>query len=264
MLQLLLAAGVAAGSPPSDRLAEAEHAISAGRLVQARAMISAAVASGAKGEPVERLLAHLAYASGNSGEALARYKVLVGLHPTDALIVERAGISAIKVGEVQLAKGLIDHATSLPGASWRSWNARGVIADLQRDFETADSSYQRALALAPGQAEILSNLGWSRLLRGDWNGALAPLQEAAKLAPNSVRTRNNLELARAAVAADLPQRRPGESEDSWAIRLNDAGMVAELRGDKARAVAAFAQAIEARGSWYERAANNLQAAGAKE
>ena len=75
---------------------------------------------------------------------------------------------------------------------------------------------------------------------------------------------NNVELARAALAADLPQRRPGESEDDWAMRLNDAGVVARLQGDRARAVAAFARAIEARGSWYERAANNLQAAGGKE
>jgi hypothetical protein len=75
---------------------------------------------------------------------------------------------------------------------------------------------------------------------------------------------NNVELAKAALAAELPERRPGESEDEWAMRLNDAGVVARLQGDRARAIAAFAQAIEARGSWYERAANNLRAAGGKE
>jgi Flp pilus assembly protein TadD len=248
----------------TERLAEAGHAIRVGRLDQARMMISAAVASGAKGEAVDRLLADLAYASGNSGEALARYKVLVGLHPSDGSILERAAISAVRVGEIALAEGLTEHAVSLPRASWRSWNARGVIADLRHDFEKADSAYRKALELAPEQAEILNNLGWSRLLRGDWTGALAPLEEAARLAPKNRRVANNVELARAALAAELPQRRPGESEDDWAMRLNDAGVVARLQGDRARAVAAFAQAIEARGSWYERAANNLQAAGGKE
>jgi Flp pilus assembly protein TadD len=248
----------------AERLAEAGHAIQVGRLDQARRMISAAVASGAKGETVDRLLADLAYASRNSDEALARYKVLVGLHPNDGSTLERAAISAVRVGEVALAKGLTDHAVSLPGASWRSWNARGVVADLMRDFDKADSSYRRALELAPGQAEILNNLGWSRLLRGDWAGALAPLEEAAKLAPKNARVANNVELAKAALAAELPERRPGESEDEWAMRLNDAGVVARLQGDRARAIAAFAQAIEARGSWYERAANNLRAAGGTE
>jgi Flp pilus assembly protein TadD len=264
MLHLLLAVGVATASPAADRLADAEHAINVGRLDQARAMISAAIAGGTTGEPIDRLMADLAFASGNSGEALARYKVLVGLHPQDELVVERAAISAIKVGELRLAKGLIDHATSLPQASWRAWNARGAVADLFKDFDTADRSYERALALAPDQGEVLNNRGWSHLLRGDWTGALVSLEAAAKQAPNNARVANNLELARAALAADLPERRRGESDDAWAARLNDAGVVAQLQGDRARAVASFAQAIEARGTWYERAANNLRAAEGKE
>jgi tetratricopeptide (TPR) repeat protein len=260
MLQILLAAGVAAASPAADRLAEAAHAISVGRLDQARTMISAAVAGGAKGGAVDYLLADLAYASGNSPEAFARYKVLVGVHPTDAVLVERAAISALKLGEVQMAKGLLDHATSLPQASWRCWNARGVVADLRNDFESADSSYEKAMELAPEQPEVLNNVGWSRLLRGDWNEALAPLEQAARLMPNSARVANNLELARAGIAEDLPQRQAGETDEAWAERLNDAGVAAHFRGERAKAVAAFAQAIEARASWYERAANNLRAA----
>ena len=72
-----------------------------------------------------------------------------------------------------------------------------------------------------------------------------------------------LDNARSAIDADLPARRSDETDADWAARLNDAGMAAELRGDRARAVAAFARAIEARGSWYERAANNLAAVGGK-
>lgn len=264
MLQLLVAAGVAAATPHAPRLAEIEHAINMGRFGQARAMISAAIAAGSSGAAVDRLLADLAFASGNSAEALARYKVLVGLRPADALIAERAAICAIRMGEISLAKGLADHAASLPDASWRAWNARGTVADMLRDFDTADASYLRALELAPDQPEILNNLGWSRLLRGDWAGALAPLEKAAMRLPKAERVANNLELARAGIAADLPQRRPGESNVLWATRLNDAGVVAQIKGDRARAVAAFAQAIEARESWYERAANNLSAAAGKE
>ncbi|HKU92717.1 MAG TPA: hypothetical protein VJP82_05150, partial [Sphingomicrobium sp.] len=108
--------------------------------------------------------------------------------------------------------------------------------------------------------EVINNRGWSRLLRGDWQGAADFLQKAATLAPKSVRAANNLELARAALSADLPVRNPGESDRDWAARLNDAGMAAQLLGDRKRAIAAFTQALEASGSWYERAANNLQAA----
>jgi hypothetical protein len=57
----------------------------------------------------------------------------------------------------------------------------------------------------------------------------------------------------------LPQRRPGESDRAWSARLNDAGVAAAARGERGRAVAAFAQAIEARSTWYGRAADNLAA-----
>jgi Flp pilus assembly protein TadD len=270
MFQFLVLAGAAAAAPAAalpaaapppniDRIAEAEHAINVGRLDQARAMIATAVAQGLKGEALDRALADLAFGDGRNGEALDRYKLLLGLHPTDALVAERAAISAIRAGNIGTAKGLAEHATSLPQASWRAWNARGVAADLRSDFATADESYERALALSPYRGEVLNNIGWSRLLRGDWDGAIAPLEEAVTLMPKSERAANNLELARAALASDLPQRRPGESDAAWAARLNDAGVAAELRGDRARAVAAFSQAIESRPSWYERAANNLSA-----
>ena len=62
----------------------------------------------------------------------------------------------------------------------------------------------------------------------------------------------------AALAADLPQRRAGESDRDWAVRLNDAGVAAELLGDRQRAVAAFTQALDASPMWYGRASNNLQ------
>ena len=99
--------------------------------------------------------------------------------------------------------------------------------------------------------------GWSYLVRGRWADALTSLGQAAALNPKSERIANNLELARTAVEEGLPQRRSGESESDWASRLNDAGVIAGLQGNTKKAVAAFAQAIEARSQWFERAANNL-------
>ena len=81
--------------------------------------------------------------------------------------------------------------------------------------------------------------------------------------PHSTRNRriaDNLELARAALDEDLPERRPNESPTSWAARLNDAGVIAEMQGLRVKAAAAFSRAVEARGSWFERAANNLKVA----
>ena len=155
---------------------------------------------------------------------------------------------------------MIALATASSAASWRAWNARGVLADQRGDWGDADLAYARSAKTAPGRPEILNNHGWSLLARGRWNEALAVLEQAAVLDPASPRIANNLELAKAAVSEDLPRRQNRESDGDWAARLNDAGVVAGIWGDRKRAIAAFAQAISARHRWFERAANNLAVA----
>lgn len=266
-----IAASVAAATPvPAAQavpvsiiVGEAEHAIHAGRLDQGRLMIARIVGQGVKGPPVEHLMADLDFASGKDREALARYQELLRTSPNDIQMSENAGIAALRVGEIAMAGPLIERATAGPGASWRAWNARGVLADLRRDWAGADAAYARAGEISSGQAEVLNNRGWSRLLRGDWAGAVGFFEQGAALNPKSERMVNNLELARAALAGDLPGRRAGESDRDWAARLNDAGVAAEAMGDTQRAVAAFTQALEASGSWFARAANNLEATGVR-
>ena len=175
-------------------------------------------------------------------------------------MAERAGISALKLGYVATAATFVDRAVKSARPSWRAWNARGVVADLQQDWPAADAAYDKAAKLSPNEAEIVNNEGWSQVLRGNWSRAVGLFEKAAALDPNSTRITNNLELARSALTGDLPERRTGETDRAWAARLNDAGMAAQLMGDRQRAVAAFTQALEASGIWYARAANNLQAA----
>ena len=262
-LALLAALALAQAGPPlaanAPRIEDAAEAMNAGRLDQARSMIATAQAAGAKGPAVERALADLAFASGKNDEALARYRELHKEIPDDPSICERAVISALRTGAQEEASLLIDCATS-GQASWRAWNARGVLEDTRRDWAAADAAYARARAIASSEAEIANNQGWSYLLRGDWQDALDSFKKAARSDPGSTRIANNLELAEAALASDLPRRREGEADLSWAARLNDAGVAAELLGDRKRAVAAFTQALQASGSWYSRASNNLEAA----
>jgi Flp pilus assembly protein TadD len=261
----LIALSVAAATPEqfTPSLAEAEHAIGAGRLEQARLMIGRAVAAGVSGTQIDRLLADLAFATGNNDEAQLRYQKLLATDPTNPMLAERAGMAALKLGNITSSTVLIDRATKSPKASWRAWNARGVIADLEQDWSQADIAYAEAAARSPDESEIINNQGWSQLLRGDWKRAADLFERAARLDPHSTRIANNLELARGALATELPQRRAGEDDREWAARLNDAGLAAQLMGNQQRAVAAFTQALEASGTWYARAANNLQAAGGR-
>lgn len=254
---LLFAAVLASASPPANPLSDAAHAISVGRLDQARIMIAAAVKAGAKGNAVDRLLADLAFESGDFPTALVRYKALLATNSGDLALAGRAGMAALRTGEMDRAAILLERATRSPLASWREWNARGAAADHLADWDVADLAYSKAMALAPDRAEAVNNLGWSLLIRGRWDEAVEQLERAASLDPKSQRIADNLDLARAAVSEELPRRRPAESDGDWAARLNDAGVIARLRGEQKRAIAAFAQAIEARSLWFERAANNL-------
>jgi Flp pilus assembly protein TadD len=108
---------------------------------------------------------------------------------------------------------------------------------------------------------VINNQGWSMLLRGDWASAIPLFEQAVLLDGKSRRIADNLELARAALSADLPKRRADEDGHDWAARLNDAGVAAEMLGQKKRAVAAFTQALDASPIWYDRASNNLKALG---
>jgi tetratricopeptide (TPR) repeat protein len=256
-LILIAATAIAAISPPAVSLSEAAHAIEAGRIDQARIMIGDAVKGGARGEALDRLIADLDFASGDFQSALARYKVLLSAHSGDLGLAEHAGIAAIHTGDITRAAILLERATATPSASWRAWNARGVAADLRSDWTVADLSYSKALSLRPDRPEIVNNFGWSLLLRGQWTKAADQLERAAAIEPKNWRIANNADLARTAANQDLPKRRPGEGDSDWAARLNDAGVMARVRGDQKRAIAAFAQAIEARSQWFERAANNL-------
>lgn len=246
---------------PQISLAEAGRAISAGRLDQARAMLSTAIAAGAKGEPVDRLLADLAMAQGDDAQALIMYRQLLANHPDEELLLERAGIASLRLGLLPEATSLLDRATRLPDAGWRAWNGRGVAADRQARWDEADAAYLRATELDPARAEVVNNQGWSLMLRGRWADAATAFERAATINPNLPRLANNLELARTAIAADLPQRLAGESDDDYSARLNDAGVVASAAGQTKRAEAAFAQALEVRSKWYARAADNLAALG---
>lgn len=250
---------VLAPSPANPSLSEAGHAIAAGRLDQAREMLGAAVAAGAKGDPVDRLLADLAFARGENIQALAFYQALLVAHPDDALLLERGGIAALRLGQTEVATALLDRATRTAAAGWRAWNARGVAADRQGRWDEADAAYDHAAALGPAHAEIANNRGWSLMLRGRWSDALAAFDRATAIDPRLPRLANNRELAAAALSAELPQRMAGEGDEGFAARLNDAGVVAAAGGDTKRAEAAFAQAIALKSRWFALAADNLAA-----
>ncbi|WP_426265762.1 hypothetical protein [Sphingomonas sp. LHG3443-2] len=248
---------LAASTPAADPIKEASHALQQGRPVQAREMVRSAMGAGATGPAVDRLLADLAFAEERWAEASARYQALISAGERSGPVFEQASVAALRQGDNKKALSILEQAMASPGAGWRTFNARGVLADRMKDWETADAAYERGLKLDPSSPQLLNNHGWSLLLRGQWADAYRQISKAAAAAPEDRRIAANLDLAASALAADLPRRRPGESSFAYAGRLNDSGVLALRAGQNDKAQAAFASALEQSEHWFTRAANNL-------
>jgi Flp pilus assembly protein TadD len=257
---LLAAISLAASTQTIDGkwAAEVTHAFDVGRTEQAKRMIASALAQGVAERQVERQLARLDLVEGRDQVALSRYRLLLQTAPMDASLLLSAALAATRVGEDQDALAFGQRAAQLPESGWEVFNILGVLADRRLDWMAADAAYAEASRRAPRSAAVWNNLGWSRLIRGDWLRAERAFAQAAQLSPGERIILNNLELARAALAEDLPQRHTGESQNEYAARLNDAGVAARSLGQEGRATAAFTRALEARSLWFDRAYNNLQ------
>jgi len=72
-----------------------------------------------------------------------------------------------------------------------------IIADRNHDFPTADGHYQAACDADPNNANLLSDFGYSKLLRRDLEGSEVLLRKALALAPSNQHALNNLGLLQA-------------------------------------------------------------------
>jgi Flp pilus assembly protein TadD len=73
-------------------------------------------------------------------------------------------------------------------------NLLGLAYDRRGQHKQAREFYERALSVAPQNAQVLNNLGHSLYLDDRYNDALARLKEAARLAPADTRVAGNLAL----------------------------------------------------------------------
>jgi len=70
----------------------------------------------------------------------------------------------------------------------------GIIAAASSDFDTANGNFRRAYELAPENAELLADWGYSLYLQGEYIEAEELTRQGAELAPYDSRIANNLNL----------------------------------------------------------------------
>ena len=133
-----------------------------------------------------------------------------------------------------------------------------MIADGNADWERADGFYERAARLTPEPAGILNNWGFSKLTRGDEDGAERLFVRALEDDPSLFTAKNNLVLARGARRDyDLPLVEMDQTER--AMLLHTAALAAIKQGDVATGEALLRDAIETHPQYFEAAARSLDA-----
>jgi Flp pilus assembly protein TadD len=251
-----------ADAPAEQQIAFIEAAIDQGRLVQAGAMIDRMRQHSEQLRPDPDLIvqeARLALLERRDDEALTAFDAVLVRNPENCTAMEGAGIAAARLGDDDRARRRLQIASTSCPNRWQIWNTIGVLADRSQDWERAESSFQTALRLSPENPEILNNHGYSLLLRKDYSAAVARFEDAHRLAPGNLRIANNLDVARAASGKALGDT-AGESSERKATRLNNAGYAALISGDTRTAQAYFTQAVSLSGSYFKRAADNLDLA----
>jgi Flp pilus assembly protein TadD len=150
---------------PSTPLALIDAAIADGRLSDAEEIIRRAPLE-ARDPELRLRQAEVALASGRMAEALTGFGLLIDEPQVAARAQQGLGISRLRRDQIDEAAIALEAALKLDPTLLRAQRARAAVADRQRDWKRADAAYAAALALAPNNAETLSNRGWSLLLAG--------------------------------------------------------------------------------------------------
>jgi len=167
------------------------------------------------------------------------------------------GMALSSMGRSQAAIEALTAAITADPSLWRAWNALAVERDKQKDWAGAEQAYAEALKLPEAGAFVLSNRGYSRLLQGRREEASSDFVAALAKDPALSVARSNLRLA-LAMRGDYRRATAVSGNEDRAAVLNNAGFAAMMRGELDEAEHLLQQAIDARGSTYGRAFENLE------
>jgi Flp pilus assembly protein TadD len=104
------------------------------------------------------------------------------------------GRLALEFDQVTLAQRLLEQADDPTNPDWRVISARGTVLAKQGSYRDAIPFYERALALAPGQASVLNNLALAYAMEGSADKAEPLLKRAAAAGDSDPRVTPNLAL----------------------------------------------------------------------
>lgn len=107
-----------------------------------------------------------------------------------------AGKAQFRQANYGLAESHFRKAVELRADNSEAWMGLAASYDQLGRFDFADRAYDQLLKVAGRKPEIVNNMGYSQLLRGNRKQALKLLNEARRAMPDSTVVDANLELLR--------------------------------------------------------------------
>jgi Flp pilus assembly protein TadD len=236
-----------------------QRALDEERYVDAGRLLEAVVLAAGTDRRVTLLSGELSLARGHYDDALADFKQVEAPGPTRAPALEGQGIALSLLGRSEQALAMLQQAVTEDPSAWRAWNALGGEYDSRRDWVRAEAAYDHALTDSGLAPKALNNRGFSRLLQGRLDDAVADFVAALQKKPDLAAARTNLRLAMA-MKGEYDRAVAGGSAGDQAALLNNAGFAAMLRGDYPKAEELLTAAMKAKGEFYGRASANLDMA----
>jgi Flp pilus assembly protein TadD len=108
----------------------------------------------------------------DAAKALRQLMLVAG---NDPRVASEYGKVLVQQGYAKDALGILTKAVQLNGADWTLHSALGVAYDQLDNHAEARKSYARALAMKPGEPSVTNNYAVSRMLTGDYDGAIQML-----------------------------------------------------------------------------------------
>jgi Flp pilus assembly protein TadD len=238
---------------------EIQRALDESRLVDAGRILDEANVAGAKDPRLVLCSAQLSLKRGRYEAALEAFTAAQRDPTTRAAGLEGQGIALSLLQRSEEAVIALKEAVEVNPQAWRAWTALAGEWDKRREWQKSEEAYAKALTLSGEAAAVLNNRGYSRMLQGRLDDAVADLVAALRKDPAMAAARTNLRLAMA-MRGEYDEALAGSPTDGRAGALNNAGFAAMMRGDYERAISLFEQAMETKGEFYARAAANLQVA----
>jgi len=142
--------------------------------------------------------------------------------------------------------------------TFKRYRLEAMVADGNKEWKKADSFYEIAVGLTTTPSGTLNNWGYSKLTRGDFNGAEKLFAEALTYDSSMFTAKNNLVLARAAQRKyDLPVVPMTQVERAQLVYT--AALSAIKQGDVNTGKSLLAEAIDTHPQHFDAAVRSLEA-----